>query len=123
MVEPTTRRSAMKLAGASMTVGLAGCSGILSSGLDVSIANKTEESVDYDVQIDDLEESGSLDGMDSDTFEEAIDDPTGEETITVKGTFGLSEFDDTLTIKSGHDKVVLSYMPNGVYISASADDE
>lgn len=70
-----------------------------SSDLNVWIRNDLESPVDYEISVDDFEKSGSLEGADTDTYEDVIARGSGEP-VDVSVRFGIrsgGEFEELAT--------------------------
>ena len=94
-----SRRTFLSVLGAGTATGLAGCLG--RDDLDVWVRNDLEDPIDYEITVEDFEESGSLDSDTTDRFEEVVSHPgTGEE-IDMEVRFGFRAGDEFIEMAAG----------------------
>lgn len=129
-----SRRAVLGAVGSATIGSTAGCLGLLSTDLSVWVRNDAEEEIDYEIQVDDFEESGSLDGGEMDRFDEVVDRPGSGESVEITLQFGIrvdGEFvdiatvseTDTLPIETGIDEVFARYTDRGVFYGATDEGD
>ena len=116
MSNGTSRRTVLAGAGA-LTVSVAGCLDFGSSEqIDVTVSNASETPVDYEVSIENFEESGSVDPGSSDQYEDELSPPDSATQFDVVARFGQAV---TATNQSGND----SDAPQEAFLEIGAIDD
>ncbi|WP_254762230.1 hypothetical protein [Natrinema marinum] len=118
------RRTLLKMVGAGAISSTAGCLSALSTDLNVWIRNDIDERIDYEIRIEDFEETGSVAGGEIDRFENALEYPGSGRSVEIELRFGIREGDeffelasetDTLPIETGAQAVFARYTEMGAF--------
>lgn len=139
MSKGTSRRTVLASAGVA-TASLAGCLG-LGSGeqIDVTVSNASETSVDYEVSIENFEQSGSVDPGGSDQYEDELSQPNSATQFDVTARFGkrltatnetetdnetpedafleLGKIDDTVDVNGSVVELSVSFSPDRIIVN------
>lgn len=145
MSKGTSRRTLLAGAGV-VTASLAGCLGLGSTEqIDVTVSNAAETPVDYEMSIEEFEQSGSVDPGGSDQYEDKLSQPDSSTQFDVVARFGkrltatnetetdnetpeeafleLGKIDDTVDVNGSVVEISVSYSADQIIVNPVVESD